>query len=61
MAQSKVARPQHRPVNAHGRRIGESHPRATLTKHEIELVRELAEQGMPYLDIAAKFDRPAKR
>lgn len=43
-------------VNERGRRIGESHPRAKLTDHEVDLVRELAEQGLPYAEIAAKFE-----
>lgn len=28
-------------INEHGRRIGESHPRAVLSDHEIELLQEL--------------------
>lgn len=55
-------------VNERGRRIGESHPRARLTDHEIDLIRELAEdetdpitgklirKGLSYREIAAKFD-----
>lgn len=31
-------------VNERGRRIGESHPRAKLTDHEIDLMRELYEE-----------------
>lgn len=42
-------------VNERGRRIGESHPRARLTDHEIDLIRELAEEGMSYREIADKF------
>lgn len=48
-------------VNEHGRRIGESHPRAKLTDHEIDLIRELAEEGMSYAEIAAKFDMKPNR
>jgi hypothetical protein len=48
-------------VNERGRRIGESHPRAVLTDHEVDLIRELAEQGLTYGQIAEKFDMPAKR
>jgi FixJ family two-component response regulator len=56
-------------VDEHGRRVGESHPRAKLTDHEVELIRQLAEgelvrnaqgrfvkQGLTYAEIAAKFD-----
>lgn len=55
-------------VNEHGRRIGESHPRARLTDHEIDLIRELAEdevdegsgkvirKGMSYREIGKKFE-----
>jgi DNA-directed RNA polymerase specialized sigma24 family protein len=43
-------------VNDRGRRIGETHPRAKLTDHEVDLIRELAEEGMTHREIAAKFD-----
>jgi hypothetical protein len=55
-------------VNERGRRIGESHPRARLTDHEIDLIRELAEdevdavtgklirKGLSYREIAEKFE-----
>ena len=56
-------------VDEHGRRVGESHPRAKLTDHEVELIRQLAEgevmrnaqgrfekRGLTYAEIAAKFD-----
>ena len=46
-------------VNERGRRIGESHPRAKLTDHEVDLIRELAEEGLTYEDIARKFELPA--
>lgn len=48
-------------VNERGRRIGESHPRARLTDHEIDLIRELAEEGMSYREIAQKFEGPTGR
>lgn len=59
-------------VNERGRRIGETHPRAKLTDHEIDLIRELAEpeldakgkviqRGLTYAEIAAKFDEEGKR
>lgn len=43
-------------VNEHGRRIGESHPRARLTDHEVALIAELAEDGMSYKQIAERFE-----
>ncbi len=36
-------------------RPGQEHPRATLTDHEVELIRQLAESGMTQTEIAAKF------
>ena len=33
-------------LNEHGRRIDESHPRALLTDHEINLIRKLHEDGL---------------
>jgi predicted DNA-binding protein (UPF0251 family) len=44
------------PVNDARRRIGESHPGAVLTDHEVELVHELAEQGMTLAEIARKME-----
>jgi hypothetical protein len=48
-------------VNEHGRRIGEHHPSARLTDHEVELIRELLEAGIPPSEIVAKFDRMVTR
>lgn len=56
-------------VNERGRRIGETHPRAKFTDHEIDLIRELAEPelapdgrvirpGLTYREICAKFEIP---
>lgn len=43
-------------TNERGYRIGEDHPRAVLTDHEIELIRDLYEQeGMKVRTIADKF------
>lgn len=50
MAEKQVA------VNEAGYRIGEDHPAAKLTNHEVELILELREQCMSYGDIARKFD-----
>ncbi len=43
-----------RQVNANGNLIGESHPGAVLTDHEVELIRKMHEQDrMGYRRIAA--------
>lgn len=39
-----------------GHRLGETHPRAKLSDHEVELIRELAEGGMSQRLIAEKFE-----
>jgi DNA invertase Pin-like site-specific DNA recombinase len=44
------------PVNERGYRIGEGHPRAKLTDHDVELIRTLFEDGMRYKLIAEKFE-----
>lgn len=43
-------------IGEYGKRIGESHGRAKLTDHEIDLVRQLKEQGMPAAEIADKME-----
>lgn len=43
-------------VNDRGKRIGEDHHRAKLTDADIDLVFELREAGLSYLEIASKFD-----
>lgn len=35
---------------------GEQHPRAKLSDHEVELMRELRAQGKSYRWLAAKFE-----
>lgn len=42
-------------VNENGKRIGEDHPRAKLTNHEVELIREMHGEGWGYKRIADKF------
>ncbi len=37
-------------------RAGENHPRAKLTDHEVEMIRQLHEQGVSYRKLAKKFD-----
>ena len=43
-------------VNEQGLRIGEDHPRASLTDTEVELMRQLNDDGMCYRVLAEKFD-----
>ena len=45
-----------RPVNDSGRVVGESHHRAKLTDHDVDLVRDLRDVGLTHTAIAAKFD-----
>ena len=43
-------------VNARGHAIGEDHPRAVLTNHEVDLLLELRAEGYGYGWLAAKFE-----
>ena len=43
-------------LNATGRRIGQSHPRAKLADVEVDLVRALLADGMSYARVASKMD-----
>jgi DNA-binding NarL/FixJ family response regulator len=43
-------------INERGRRVGESHPKARLTDHEVDLLFELYEQGLTIMEIARKFE-----
>lgn len=53
-------------VGDNGRRVGESHPKAKLTDHDIDLIRELATErdeqgkvvkpGLSYRTLAEKFE-----
>lgn len=45
-------------VNESGLRIGEDHPKARYTNHEVDLVLQLHDQGAGYGKIAAKMDMP---
>ena len=38
------------------RPAGERHPRARLTRHDVELVRALRAAGLTYPEIAEKFE-----
>ena len=44
------------PVNDARRRIGESHPGAVLTDHEVELVHGLYDDGVTIAEIARKME-----
>lgn len=51
MTESKMVQ-----IGEYGKRVGESHGRAKLSDHEIDLVRQLKEEGMPAGEIAAKME-----
>lgn len=43
-------------IGEYGKRVGESHGRAKLSDHEIDLVRQLKDEGMPVGEIAEKME-----
>ena len=43
-------------VNEKGQRIGEDHPRAELTDHDVELLLELRAEGFSYRWLGKKFE-----
>jgi hypothetical protein len=43
-------------INDKGRRVGQFHPQAKFSDHEIELVRALIESGMTHKEIKDKMD-----
>lgn len=43
-------------LSASGRRVGESHPRAVLTDHEVDLLLELHDDGYSLAWLAEKFE-----
>lgn len=45
-------------VNEKGMRIGQDHPRAKLTDHEVDLIRDLFDGGMSVSEISRKFEIP---
>lgn len=45
-------------VNESGLPIGEDHPKARYTNHEIELVLQMRDQGASYGEIAQKMEMP---
>lgn len=52
----KIAKKRLVAVNDSGRRIGEDHPRAVLSDHEVDLVHELHEDGMSISELARKME-----
>lgn len=44
------------PVNEAGLRIGEGHQNAKLTDAEVELIRQMHEDGLTYDELAEKFE-----
>ena len=46
--------------NAEGRRVGESHPKAELTDRDVELMRELRDEGRSYRWLAKTFEIPKR-
>lgn len=42
--------------NENGSRVGETHHRARLTDHDVDLIRELRDEGLTYQNIADKFE-----
>ena len=51
-----TARPRVVGVNERNLRVGESHPRAVLNDHEVELLIELRSQGFSYGWLSIKFE-----
>jgi hypothetical protein len=43
-------------VNERGRRIGQDHHRARLTDSEVEMIRQLHDDGVIYRVLAEKFE-----
>lgn len=42
--------------NEKGSRVGETHHRARLTDHDVDLIRDLRDEGLTYQEIADKFE-----
>jgi predicted DNA-binding protein (UPF0251 family) len=43
-------------INELGRRIGQDHHNAKLTNGEVEMIRQMREDGMTYTEIANKME-----
>lgn len=56
----RLAKRLTRDAKARGRhaRCGEAHPAAYLTDHDVELMRQLHDEGLRLVDIARKFCAP---
>ena len=52
----KAAKKRMLAVNDRGQRIGESHPRAVLTDHEVGLLQDLRDEGYSYSRLAKMFE-----
>jgi hypothetical protein len=57
-AEARLGRRRLLKFNDLGRRIGETHHKAVLTDHEVELLLQLREEGMTYTWLAEKFEIP---
>lgn len=53
---AKYAKTRTLAVNERGQRIGESHPGAVLTDHEVGLLMELRDEGYSYSSLAVVFE-----
>lgn len=42
--------------NESGKRVGEDHPNAKLTDHEVDLILEMRDEGFSYGEIAKMFE-----
>lgn len=51
-----MTKPQFVQIGEYGKRIGETHGMAKLSDHEIDLVRQLKEEGMPAPEISEKME-----
>ncbi len=51
-----MTKPQFVQIGEYGKRIGETHGMAKLSDHEIDIVRQLKEEGMPAPEIAEKME-----
>lgn len=43
-------------VNERGLRVGQDHQRAKLTDHDVELMRQMREEGSTYAALATMFE-----
>lgn len=57
----KIAKMRMVAVNERGVRVGETHPRAVVSDHDIGLMLELREEGFSYGWLAKKFEISKKQ